>query len=844
LSDQRRSIVVCVGVFLIYALLTLAMTWPMVTQLGTHLIGTGDDMWVHYWNNWWTKQILQRGGDVFYTPLLFHPTGVSLLHHNFAWVNIAAWLFLEPIVGGIAAYNVVHLVHIPLCGLGMFLLARRLFKLDGIAFVSGLVFAFWPYRMLDVNHPNLISAELFPLFMLALLRLFQDGKQVRDGVIAGVLLALIGYMRWQLVILAGGMAFLYVVYTLIWERERWSWQTVAGLAVAGGISFALVAPAIYPLVRADVGGGFSDETYAMELGSTTQDLLSWLVPQHQHPLSGLFDRVFPEYAGLPGRGRFTAFLGFVVTGLAIIGSWKRWKEARFWFGLAAVCFSFALGPHLQFNGVHYVNVSLPIRLVDWALPIRMLRYPHRFTVLLAVPMAILAGYGGLVLKEWLARQRWGRRIARPAVLSAVLGLLILVDYTSIPTATVSAAVPDFYASLAGELGDFALVEVPGKRRDAEYYMYYQTSHGRPIQAGHVSRLPTGALDYIDSLPLLNTTYEEGGLNTQPPDVSRQLSALAGAGFRYIVVHKDKVTPEQLAAYRSYLVISPHYEDDEVVVYSTSPVLGQEYSLANDLEVGVGIVGAKLSAGDIRPGAVLEIEIVWGTTESPDADFQVELALVDGEGETRQAQRFDVSPDWPTGQWPANTIVRDRYSLVIDKWLDGGQYDVVLSLAQDEQLVGQRVTLGQVEMVLPERSFTVPVMMHQVDAIFGDELRLMGYDLEMEANSLHITLHWQALRRMDVSYTMFVHVIDPATNGIVTQADVVPYGFTYPTAWWEAGEVVSDEMVIPLGEVPAGQYGLAVGVYDANTGDRLAISGQSSELTVDLDRLILPDQVTR
>ena len=221
--SRSKALLTPAGIFLLYALLTLIMTWPVVARLNTHLIGTGDDMWVHYWNDWRIKRIMQQGGEIYYTPLLFHPTGVSLLHHNLAWVNIAIWLPLEPITGPVAAYNLVHLLHIPLSGLGMFLLARRLFRSDSIAFLGGLVFAFWPYRITDVNHPNMISTEVFPLFMLFLLRLFHDGRQIRDGVIAGVLLALIGYMRWQLAILAGFMVCLYVLYTLIWQRGQWSW---------------------------------------------------------------------------------------------------------------------------------------------------------------------------------------------------------------------------------------------------------------------------------------------------------------------------------------------------------------------------------------------------------------------------------------------------------------------------------------------------------------------------------------------------------------------------------------------------------------------------------------------
>jgi hypothetical protein len=829
---------------LAYSLLTVLMTWPVAARLNTHLIGTGDDMWVHYWNNWWVKRVLQQGGNVFYTPLLFHPGGASLVHHNFAWVNIALWLLMEPFTGGIAAYNLVHLLHIPLCGAAMFVLARRLTKSYAVAFVCGLVYAFWPYRMLDVNHPNLISTEVFPLFALVLLRLFQEGRQVRDGVIGGVLLALIGYMRWQLAILAGLLVFLYVLYTLAWERDRWSRRTVAGLVLVGGVALILVAPAVYPLVRADLAGGFSEDVYAIKLGSIEQDLLTWLVPQHQHPLSGVYDAIFRKYAGIPARDRYSAFLGHVVGGLAVVGAVGRWKKSRFWLILAGVCFVLALGPHLQVNGTRYVGVRLPLQFIDWLLPIKMLRAPHRFNALLALPVAVLAGYGAAVLRGWLAGRTWGRPLARPAVFGLLLGGLVLVDYVSIPTATVSARVPQFYAVLAEEPGEFAIVSLPGQRFWAEYAMFYQTTHGRPIQSGHVSRLPAGALDFISSTPLLSASYEEGGLNTQAFDISRQLALLSEAGFRYIVVDKRLAEPEQVDEWRAYLALSPRYEDEEVLVYATAPVAGRDFSLAHELAPGVGLIETDLSTASARPGDVLEIDAAWAATAPPGADLQVQVALMNGAGEVEQAERFALSPSWPPGEWPAGAILRDRYALTVDTWLDGGVHAVVLTLLRGELPVGQGARVGEVEIQLPERAFAVPVMSREVGATFGDDLRLLGYDLETGADALHVVLHWQALRRMDTSYTMFVHLFDPATGEIVSQADVMPYGFTYPTAWWEADEVVSDRIAVSLAGVSPGVYSLAVGVYDTDTGERLAIAGQPSAAVLAGDRLILPDKITR
>lgn len=844
LESLRSSIWLTSAVALFaYTLLTVIMTWPVVTQLNTHLVGTGDDMWVHYWNGWWVKQVLQQGGDVYHTPLLFHPTGVSLVHHNFAWVNIALWLLLEPLAGGIAAYNLVHLLHIPLCGLGMFLLARRLTESNAIAFVSGLIFAFWPYRMADVNHPNTISTELLPILMLVILRLFEDGKPILNGAIAGVVLALIGYTRWQLLILAGFMLVLYLLYTLVWERRLWTRRVVAGLVLACLAAAVLMVPPLFPLVKEQMAGGLPGEVYAVSVTDREQDILAWLIPQYQHPLAALFNWAFPKYGFSDLRLRHSAYLGIVAIGLAAVGVVKQRERQRawFWLGLAVVCFILALGPRLWFNGGP-TDIPLPYKLVEWLPPIQMLGHPRRFSALLGLPVAILGGYGALALRGWLRPQE--RRFAHSAVFVLLLAPLILVDYHSIPMSMVSARIPAFFATLADQPDDFAIVGLPGKRHHTEYYMFYQTVHDHPILGGHVSRLPSQALEYASSIPLIDGMYEQGDINLEADDISRQLSLLAEAGFRYIVVDKRLAEPKQIREWGSYLMISPRYEDEEVIVYSTTPVVGQDFSLEREMGGGVGLIQADLSVEGVRPGDKLELDVIWGTTAPPGADLQVEIALVNSEGEIGQAERFDISPSWPTGEWPANAIVRDRYALTFDVWLNGGMYDVVLRLLQDGQPVGREVQMGEVEIQLPERNFAVPPISREVGAAFGNDLRLLGYDLTTEADELHITLYWQALHRMDTNYAMFVHVLDASSGEIVSQVDVVPYGFTYFTVWWEAEEVVSDQIVIPLEGVPAGTYTLAVGAYDADTGKRSQISERPSDFALMDDRLILPDKVVR
>ena len=102
---RRRAILV----LLAYVLLTVVMTWPVTARLGTHLAGGRDDLRHHQWNFWWVKKSIVEGHNPFYTHLLYHPHGVSLVYNSMAWLSIAAWLPLQEIIGNNAAYNLIFM---------------------------------------------------------------------------------------------------------------------------------------------------------------------------------------------------------------------------------------------------------------------------------------------------------------------------------------------------------------------------------------------------------------------------------------------------------------------------------------------------------------------------------------------------------------------------------------------------------------------------------------------------------------------------------------------------------------------------------------------------------------
>ena len=126
-----------------------------------------------------------------------------------------------------------------------------------------------------------------------------------------------------------------------------------------------------------------------------------------------------------------------------------------------------------------------------------------------------------------------------------------------------------------------------------------------------------------------------------------------------------------------------------------------------------------------------------------------------------------------------------------------------------------------------RSFPVP---NPVDYTLGDRIRLVGYDLEPQGDSLHLTLYWQATAPIDRAYTVFNHVVDPADPArIVGQQDNQPVHDALPTTAWEPDRLVADEYDIILrADAPPGEYVLRVGMYVAPDGPRLPAANATGQ----------------
>ncbi len=122
----------------------------------------------------------------------------------------------------------------------------------------------------------------------------------------------------------------------------------------------------------------------------------------------------------------------------------------------------------------------------------------------------------------------------------------------------------------------------------------------------------------------------------------------------------------------------------------------------------------------------------------------------------------------------------------------------------------------------------PAIQHRLGYRLGDEIELLGYDLDAAAvapgATLHLTLYWRALRPMQNAYTVFNQVIDLATTAKAGQVDGMPVCDRNPTGQWFAGDIIADPYTIVISaDATPGNYTLISGMYNPATGARLEMT---------------------
>jgi hypothetical protein len=513
-----------VRAILIYAVLTVALTWPFAANL--RVMDAGDSAFFA-WEIGWTVHALTTDPASLPHGNIFHPLrytlgmdepvfGTTLLVLPLALVSDDAVLL----------YNVVRLLTFLASALTACWLARELGASEWIALAAGALFAFSPIRTDQVAHLSTLGTQWWPLVLLFTIRFAKRGRPV-DALIAALafVLAFLACGYHGVIAAAVLPPVLAVLFWGRWDRLKWG----AAAAVLAGL-------ALFPLYRMHQKA-LEPERYARG----TEETIQYSAPLESFLATSSWNRLYGE-ATDPFRaaGPNNLFPGFVVPALVVAGAVVLWRrrerpsrEAWALAALAAAAALVALGPRIRGFGVDLGPG--PWALLRETLPVfQMIRVTSRAGVFIALPLAMLAALALERLKP------------RPAAL-ALIGLLALAETLIVPipmpewskvidTRREPAAV---YRWLAQQPGNEPVVELPMldvyglERRPAFHesiYMVYSTLHWKPLVNGYAGIEPRA---YVQLRELLRAFPSEASL-----------AALRGEGTRWIVVHRKGFGPNQ------------------------------------------------------------------------------------------------------------------------------------------------------------------------------------------------------------------------------------------------------------------------------------------------------------
>jgi hypothetical protein len=247
--------------------------------------------------------------------------------------------------------------------------------------------------------------------------------------------------------------------------------------------------------------------------------------------------------------------------------------------------------------------------------------------------------------------------------------------------------------------------------------------------------------------------------------------------------------------------------------------------------GLELIGARPLPAEAAIGSPLRIGLLWRAMQDEPSAAQVKLRLVRGSGEVVQESVLPllggrVAPS----TLRMGNVVRDEQRFLISPKAPSE------ALAFEVSTSGEAaVRLGSI--TLTGRSHVFESSPAEAEATFGEGMQLLSGQLETAQASpgekVTVTLHWRSGAELAQAYKVFVHLLDPTGEQVVTQRDSEPQDGRAPTTGWVLGEVIDDDYAITLpAGLGAGEYPLEVGVYEPRTGERLRLPNGDNRLILD------------
>lgn len=440
----------------------------------------------------------------------------------------------------VVVYNLLMFAGFWLSGIATYLLVERLTGSPRAAFLAGLIYATGAFRIEHYSHLEMQMTQWMPLGLLAL-HLFISTRRWPYA----LALALAGTAQLY-------SSMYYAVFFFVYASAIGAGLLIAYrpsirslvLPLAGAAAVAAVLAV--PIVRAFTAAQpIKGERTIDEIRFYSATPIDYLRANTKSALWN--ERLLPS---VPERALFPGAAPLALTAIGIVPP------------LSAIPLIYATGLFVAVDGSFGLHGLVYPYLHYWLAPIRGLRAPARFSALVGLTLAILAGFGA---------HRLLTRCRSTKIKHAVFGLLVavvLIDaWPSLNLVPVWRASPSIYESIRSKPG-VVLAEFP-IMRDPWFntaYMYFSLWHWTPMINGYSGFIPDSysGIPELRDFPLGRSVAELRKRGVTHVTVNCGLRYLEPADCDTMITRVSKIPDLRL-------VMQTQWEGGPVNLYEFTPV---------------------------------------------------------------------------------------------------------------------------------------------------------------------------------------------------------------------------------------------------------------------------------
>jgi hypothetical protein len=311
---------------LVYAGLSVVLTWPLVLGLGRDVPGDLGDSLLNMWILGWGAEHLPRlltgsiGWSEFWNANIFHPEPLALALSEHLFGQVLQILPIYWLTGNIIlCYNLLFISTFAVSAFGTYLLVRDLTGDRRAAFIAGLVFGFLPYRIASVPHLQVMSSQWMPFALYGLNRFVTTGST--RALIGGT--AALVMQNWSCgyyLLYFAPFVPLFVVHRMWTVGTLGSRRVWTGLSAAAAATLALSLPFLFPYQAAqrqfDIARPFG------EVVQYSANVWSYVTASENVKLWGKILRYYPHGEGETFLGFAPWLLAAVAVGALIRQGWR------------------------------------------------------------------------------------------------------------------------------------------------------------------------------------------------------------------------------------------------------------------------------------------------------------------------------------------------------------------------------------------------------------------------------------------------------------------------------------------------------------------------------------------